>query len=617
MKTTDTAPQDKHGGYFTEKELLELEDRFVRQYYTGDKRHPVRTLLRLYKGYYRKLIVCSFCYLIKDSPSLLLPVVTAEIMDLVVGATTGTVALQQFWQRLAIYCGAMIGLFFLNIPFHYMYIHNRSIASRTVEAGLRGAVVKKLQRLTIRCTSAMRSGRIHSKIIRDVDSIHGLFDQLVDVTLSVVFNLAVLMTVIIVKGSWEMLLFYLLCVPVTVFISRRFTRRFSEKNRSFRKELEKTSSQVGDMVEMLPVTRAHALEDTEVERMNRRVGRLADRGLDLDHYIALFGSANWCTIQFFSLVCLAFTGIMAVLGRMTIGEMNLYTNYFARFLAIVNTVLGMIPNLAAGSEAIASVGEILGSADEERNEEKEAIGYLRGEYDFRHVTFGYEEDRPVLQGLDLHVAAGETIALVGESGSGKTTILNLVTGFYLPQSGSLTVDGSDIGTIDLDSYRRHIAMVPQTSTMFSATVRENITYGLDREVSDEELARVLEAACLTDVVAALPDGADTVIGEKGCDLSGGQRQRVSIARAIIRDPSVIIFDEATSALDTVSEQKIQLAIENMSRYRTTFIVAHRLSTIRNADKIAVIHHGRCVEYGTYDELVAKGEYFYRLRSLQI
>ena len=221
----------------------------------------------------------------------------------------------------------------------------------------------------------------------------------------------------------------------------------------------------------------------------------------------------------------------------------------------------------------------------------------------------------MLNGLNLKVNKGETIALVGESGAGKSTILNLVIGFNMPTGGLLTIDGEDFTQIDLRSYRKHLAVVPQTSILFSGSIRDNITYGQEN-VSDEMLRQVIEAANLAELVDSLPDGGDTAVGEHGGTLSGGQRQRISIARALIRNPQVIVLDEATSALDSISEKLIQEAISNLTRERTTFIVAHRLSTIRDADKIAVIADGRCVEYGTFDELMAlKGE-FYKMKMIQ-
>ena len=241
---------------------------------------------------------------------------------------------------------------------------------------------------------------------------------------------------------------------------------------------------------------------------------------------------------------------------------------------------------------------------------------VQGAFSFRDVYFQYKDGgKATLNGLNLDVKPGETIALVGESGAGKTTILNMVIGFYLTDKGQVLLDGRNLNEIDLRSYRKHLAVVPQTSILFSGTIRENILYGCEN-VTEEKLDEVIRAANLKDLIDSLPNGLDTNVGEHGGKLSGGQRQRLSIARALIRDPKVIILDEATSALDSISEKLIQEAVENLTANRTTFIVAHRLSTIRNADKIAVIDAGKCVEYGTYDELMAKQGRFYQLKKIQ-
>ena len=257
----------------------------------------------------------------------------------------------------------------------------------------------------------------------------------------------------------------------------------------------------------------------------------------------------------------------------------------------------------------------MGASDIEDNRGKFEITDLKGEYEFKNVEFSYEDDQPLLRGLNLKVKAGETIAIVGESGSGKSTLLNLVLGFNLPKSGEVLVDGHDITTINLHTYRKNLAVVPQNSVMFTGTIRENITYGMTN-VSDAQLKTVLDAARLTEFINSLPQGVDTPLEEHGANLSGGQRQRLSIARALIRDPKVIIFDEATSALDSVSEKEIQKAINNLSKDRTTFIVAHRLSTIRDADRIAVIKNGVCAEIGTFEELMEKKGEFYKMQTLQ-
>ena len=351
--------------------------------------------------------------------------------------------------------------------------------------------------------------------------------------------------------------------------------------------------------------------------MEGQLLHVAKSGYRLDIVQANFGAVGWCVFQAFQVICLGFTGYLAFRGKIMVGDITLYQTYFGNIINQITQFLNLIPIISKGFESVTSVGEVLLTDDVEDNDGKEKISTVNGEFDFENVCFSYSDDgKEVLKGFNLHVNAGETIALVGESGAGKTTVLNLVIGFMKPDSGDIKLDGRSLKDINLRSYRKHIAVVPQNSILFSGTIRENITYGL-KNVSDDKLNEVLKAANLTEFIDSLPDGVDTQVGEHGGGLSGGQRQRISIARALMRDPKIIVLDEATSALDSISEREIQKALENLKSERTTFIVAHRLSTIRNADKIAVVADGKVSEYGTYDELMAAKGGFYELRRLQV
>ena len=369
------------------------------------------------------------------------------------------------------------------------------------------------------------------------------------------------------------------------------------------------------MEELIPVTRAHALEKNEIKKLTASVTDIAESGYKMDKIYAVFGSVNWVMFSLFQMICLFFTGFMAYRGKITIGDVSLYQSYFGSLIGQVSSIIGLLPIISKGAEAISSIGEILNSHDTEDNDRKLKMKSLEGSYEFKDVCFKYDDRTPVLNGFSLSVKPGETVALVGESGSGKSTVLNLVIGFNKIDSGEFKIDGIDADKINMRSYRKFISVVPQNSILFSGTIKENITYGR-KNVTKEMLDYAVKAARLESVIEKLPDGINTVVGEHGAKLSGGQRQRISIARAIIRNPRVIIFDEATSALDSATEKEIQTAIENLTADRTTFIVAHRLSTIKNADKIAVMDGGKCVEYGTYDELLAAKGRFYELKMLQ-
>lgn len=587
---------------------IDVESWFI-ECYKKHKGHPMQILLGLYKGNYHKFFLAVIFFFIKHAPVWVLPIVTANIINDITSGSPET------YQNIIIQAMIMIVLVALNIPMNYMYTRYKSLATRYAETGLRRALVRKLQQLSISYHKETQSGRLQSKIMRDVEAVETLSTQMFLSILNIALNIAIALIVTINK-SLVVFIFFLLTTPIAAATMVFFRNVMKKRNNEFRKEMEETSARVMEMVELIPVTRAHALEEEEVQKMSGQLFAVAEKGYRLDVIQSLFGSVGWAIFQIFQVVCLGFTGFLAIKGTVMPGDITLYQSYFATIVSQVSSLMSLIPTIAKGIESVNSIGEVLLEDDIEQNEGKEIIKDIYGEFDFKDVTFRYNNiDRPVLHNLNLHVDKGETIALVGESGAGKSTILNLVIGFNQVNSGEVLIDGHNMKDIDLRSYRKYLAVVPQTSILFSGTIRDNITYGVDN-VDEATLDEIVKAANLTDLINSLPDGLDTMVGEHGGKLSGGQRQRISIARALIRNPKVIVLDEATSALDSISEKLIQEALNNLTKDRTTFIVAHRLSTIKDADKIAVIADGHCVEYGTYDELMnLKGE-LYQMKKIQ-
>lgn len=587
---------------------IDVESWFI-ECYKKHKGHPMQILLGLYKGNYHKFFLAVIFFFIKHAPVWVLPIVTANIINDITSGSPET------YQNIIIQAMIMIVLVALNIPMNYMYTRYKSLATRYAETGLRRALVRKLQQLSISYHKETQSGRLQSKIMRDVEAVETLSTQMFLSILNIALNIAIALIVTINK-SLVVFIFFLLTTPIAAATMVFFRNVMKKRNNEFRKEMEETSARVMEMVELIPVTRAHALEEEEVQKMSGQLFAVAEKGYRLDVIQSLFGSVGWAIFQIFQVVCLGFTGFLAIKGTVMPGDITLYQSYFATIVSQVSSLMSLIPTIAKGIESVNSIGEVLLEDDIEQNEGKEIIKDIYGEFDFKDVTFRYNNiDRPVLHNLNLHVDKGETIALAGESGAGKSTILNLVIGFNQVNSGEVLIDGHNMKDIDLRSYRKYLAVVPQTSILFSGTIRDNITYGVDN-VDEAILDEIVKAANLTDLINSLPDGLDTMVGEHGGKLSGGQRQRISIARALIRNPKVIVLDEATSALDSISEKLIQEALNNLTKDRTTFIVAHRLSTIKDADKIAVIADGHCVEYGTYDELMnLKGE-FYQMKKIQ-
>lgn len=591
-----------------EGSLAETEETFIDSYGKHEQK-PQRILLSLYKGHYLQLVLSGIFFALKHACVWYLPVATAGVINIASGTNDGGLS------GILFYITIEIALVLINMPANYLYVHFRSLAIRNMEAGLRGALVRKLQQLSITYHKEMQSGRLQSKIMRDVEAIETLSQQLFTNILTILLNLIVAFAVTGMR-SRTVLIFFVICGPVAALTMVAFKNQIKRTNSTFRKEMETTSAKVMEMVELIPVTRAHALEDEEIDKMENQLSSVAKSGYRLDIVQANFGAVGWCVFQVFQILCLGFTGYLAFHGQTTVGDITLYQTYFSTIVNQISSFINLLPIISKGLESVNSVGEVLLANDIENNKGKTKIKSVRGEFDFQDLCFAYDSSKPVLNHLNLHVAQGETIALVGESGAGKSTVLNMVIGFNKPDSGRILLDGVDMNTINLHTYRQHIAVVPQTSILFSGTIKDNITYGMEK-VSTQKLNDVIDAANLRSFIDGLPDGLDTVVGEHGGKLSGGQRQRISIARALIRDPDIIILDEATSALDSISEKEIQEALNNLTKGRTTFIVAHRLSTIKGADKIAVLREGHCTEYGSYDELMAlKGE-FYEMRKLQL
>lgn len=594
-----------------EKEIVwEQEEQDFLDNFKRNSGSSIKTLLGLYKGHYVSLFFSVLFFFIKHSPVWILPIVTSNIINIATNRDENVV--RDISLNVAFMCVMIIQNVFSN--YVHVYLYSKTI--RNMECNLRSSLVRKLQQLSISYHNAMQSGRLQSKIMRDVEQIETLSRQIFISILSIIMNIAVALGIVVSK-SLTVFVFFVLTVPVAVIIMVVFKNKIKLHNRQFRKDMEETSVRVMEMVELIPVTRAHALESTETMRMQEQLENVAKSGLKLDIIQSYFSSISWVAFQVFQVLCLGFTGYLAAQGEITVGEVVMYQTYFSSIVAQVSSIITLLPTIAKGLESVDSVGDILLSHDIEDNDRKRKIKEVHGNITFDDVTFHYpDSEEPVLSHFNLSIKEGETIAFVGGSGAGKTTVLNLVIGFIKTTGGRILIDGQDMNELNLKSFRQHIAVVPQTSILFTGTIRDNITYGKD-DISEEELQKVIDAANLREFIDSLPDGLDSKITEHGSNLSGGQRQRISIARAFVRDPSILILDEATSALDSISEKQIQTAINNLVKDRTTLIVAHRLSTIRDADKIAVIGHGGLEEFGTYEELMAKKGKFYELKELQM
>jgi len=576
-----------------------------------DSKRPGHTLWGLFSDQRGRVAAAVALYIIKQSPGSLLPLAVGMIVDALTNGGEGA------FRRILIIAGVYFLLLLQNPFVHTTFVRLMSGALRHMQFNLRSALVERLQQLSITFYEEKQSDALQTKILRDVDAIDGLCRHLMHTGLNGLLVMLYVTIIALVKQPL-LALYFLITVPAGVALLKLFDRRFKEQYKAMRVETEQMNARVGEMLQMLPVTRAHGLESVETRDVRSVFERIRERGLQVDTLTEFFASSSWFTFMLFQLACLVFSAWLVVHHRITVGDAVMYHTYFGMLIGAVQQFLSVFPALAQGADAVRSLGEVLEAEHVERNEGKPAAPEpLRGGIVFDHVGFSYPRGREVaLSEISLNIKAGETIAFVGESGAGKSTLVNLAIGFRQPTAGRILLDGRDLRELDLRTYRRQIGVVPQTTLLFNGSLRENVTYGLEK-VPDDRLWKILADANLAEFVRSLPKQLDTPLGESGTLLSGGQRQRLAIARALVRNPRLVILDEATSALDTESERLVQEALVRLTQGRTTLIVAHRFSTIRHAHRIVVLHQGKIVEQGTQEELMARNGQFARLAKLQV
>ncbi len=573
-----------------------------------DSKHPRRTLWNLFADQRGRVFGAVALYVVKQTPASLMPLAVGMIVDVL---TNGGAFSKILWIALGYF------LLLLQNPFvHTTFVRLMSGALRHMQFNLRSALVERLQQLSITFYEEKQTSALQTKLLRDVDAIDGLCRHLMHTGLNGLLVMVYVTIIALVKQPL-LALYFLVTVPAGVALLKLFDRRFKEQYQAMRIETEQMNARVGEMLQMLPVTRAHGLESIETRSVRGVFERIRERGLQVDTLTEFFSSSSWFTFMCFQLACLVFSAWLVIHHRISIGDAVMYHAYFGMLIGAVQQFLSVFPAMAQGADAVRSLGEVLEAEQLERNEGKPSAPVpLRGEIVFENVSFSYPRGREVaLKEISLQIKPGETIAFVGESGAGKSTLVNLAIGFRQPTAGKVLLDGHDLRELDLRTYRRQIGVVPQTTLLFNGTLRENVTYGLEK-VSEDALWKVLADANLAEFVRSLPKGLDTPLGESGAQLSGGQRQRLAIARALVRNPRLVILDEATSALDTESERLVQEALVRLTQGRTTLIVAHRFSTIRHAQRIVVLQRGRIVEHGTHAELLAKAGQFFRLAQSQ-
>ncbi|MET9444567.1 ABC transporter ATP-binding protein [Streptomyces sp. NPDC006610] len=586
--------------------MASLSERPLDHRYQGE--HPVRTLAYLFHADRWRLAAAVGVFTVKHSPVWLLPLITASIID--------TVVQHQPISRLWTSTGIIMFILVVNYPLHVLYVRLLYGSVRRMGTALRSSLCTRMQQLSIGYHSRMSAGVLQAKVVRDVETVEQMVQQTAENGLGALTVLTGGLIIIAVRTP-EFVPVFLIVVPAAAILVARLRSRLRSHNEHFRHEVEALSSRVTEMTRLIPVTRAHGLEGKALRRMDGTLHRLLASGMRLDLINGKFGSLAWVLLNVVGVLVLAGAALISYydVWGVTPGDVVMLSALLTTLTGSTTTLAGLAPVITKGLESVRSVGEVLQAPELEDNEGKAELTELRGAVAFEQVGYAYDGGRAAVRDFTLSVRPGETIALVGASGAGKSTVLNLVIGFIRPTSGRLLLDGADMNTLDLRTYRRFVSVVPQESILFDGTILENVAYGMD-DTDEETVRAALRDANALEFVDRLPQGLDTLVGEHGARLSGGQRQRLAIARALIRDPKVLILDEATSALDTRSEALVQEALARLLRGRTTFVVAHRLSTVRGADRIVVMGDGRIQEIGTHDELLSRGGAYAALHSGQ-
>ena len=485
-----------------------------------------------------------------------------------------------------------------------------------VEQDMRRDVFDHLEKLPFSFYDTNRTGKIMSRATTDLFEItelahHGPEDFSIAV-LNLLGAFVMLLTI-----RWELAIIVFITMLVMIFIVISSRRNLSKASTRVKETTAEVNASLESSISGIRVTKGFNNEDFERARFDVSNKQYSAAKQSRFRYMAsFFSNIEFCN-NLLSLMTLAVGGYFIMKGKMTLPDLVAANLFVATFVSPIKRLNGFVEQFITGMAGFNRFLEIM-RTDTEPADESDAVEILsaRGNISFKDVSFSYTKDYPVLSDVNLEIHSGEKFALVGASGGGKSTICNLIPRFYEITGGQICLDGIDIRHIKKQSLRSQIGIVQQDVFLFAGTIRENIAYGKP-DASDEEIQAAARRAEIHEDIMKMPNGYDSVVGERGIKLSGGQKQRVSIARCFLKNPPILILDEATSALDTTTEIKIQHSFDELSKGRTTLVIAHRLSTIKNADMIAVVNDHGIVELGTHDELMNKKGEYYRLQSAQV
>lgn len=568
-------------------------------------------MLRRFFAYYRPykgLFILDFtCAIIAALLELVFPVAVNKVVDDLLPSGN--------WKWILYSCLGLLGIYVVSAALHFVVTYWGHKLGISIESDMRKKLFDRVQKLSFRFFDNNKTGHLVSRMTNDLMDIgeiahHGPEDLFIAVmTLVGVFG-------IMLSINWQMAVLTFIIVPLMIYLSLFFSSKMSAAFKRMFADIADYNARVENNVSGIRVVQAFANEQHEISRFAENNNRFRLTKLITYRIMAWNSSLSFILMKCVSLFVLVCGTWFVIQNRMSYGEFIAFvmlSNVFLGPIQQINSVIETYPKGIAGFKRYLELLETEPDVDDAPD--AKPITEVKGDITYSGVTFGYENKEKVLSGVDLSIRAGETVALVGPSGAGKTTLCSLLPRFYDVDEGSITIDGIDIRQMTLESLRSHIGIVQQDVFLFDGTIRENIAYG-KLDASESQIWEAAKRAQLEELILSQPDGLDTFIGERGVKMSGGQKQRLSIARMFLKNPPILILDEATSALDTETEAAIQLALSELSQGRTTLVIAHRLATIKTADRIIVVADQGIVEQGRHEELIAVGGAYSRLHRAQ-
>ena len=518
------------------------------------------------------------------------------------------------YREIIIFGAVLLILYIIRMLLNYFIQYQGHVVGVKMQAQMRSEMFDHLEKLPFGFYDQHETGKLMSRMTSDLWEISELAHHGPENIIISVISIALSFIYLATIDIWLTVIIFA-CVPFLIIIATALRKRMSDAFTESRKAVAEINGALESSISGVRVTKAFTNADTEKSKFE--VGNAAFVEARKKSYKAMgiFHSSTTFITNIFNVIVLIAGGLFLYAGSIELGDYTAFIVSVNLFIAPVTTLIGFMEQYQNGVTGFKRFLEILDAEPETDAPDAIDIGKVKGDISLRNVSYGYEGDRDVLHSVDLEIKQGETFALVGPSGGGKTTVCHLIPGFYRVERGEILVDGHDINSVTMDSLRRSIGIVQQDVYLFNDTIKNNILYG-DPTATDEEVIAAAKRANIHDYVTTLPEGYETVIGERGVKLSGGQKQRLSIARVFLKDPPILILDEATSALDNTTEILIQQSLDELCKGRTTVVVAHRLSTVKNADRIAVISEGKVTELGNHEELMALNGEYARLYELQ-